>query len=221
MTFIKNNSSGFTLVELMIAMTIFGMMSIMVMTIYFSTTDTTRRLNAQRELAETAREITERLSSDIKEFGFSGTADPFDPSTPHDPWRKYDYIGSGSEYLNLIHWRYVYGVKKVGSVGGMDTCTGSRKTDPRIHCGLYFLDYSDNGTNGYNLVDSFNPLESQKRVKIEDLKFYVSGDSINTSRKVLLNFTLSLMPRNGISANLVSTTKLHIQTTISERGWKK
>lgn len=103
----------------------------------------------------------------------------------------------------------------------MDTCSGARKSDPKIHCGLYFLDYSDNGANGYNLVDSFNPDESRKRVKIEDLKFYVSGDSINTSRKVLLNFTLSLMPRNGISPNLVSTTKLHIQTTISERGWKK
>ena len=59
MAFIKNNSSGFTLVELMIAMTIFGMMSIIVMSIYFSTTDTTHRLNAQRELAETAREINE------------------------------------------------------------------------------------------------------------------------------------------------------------------
>ena len=51
----------------MIAMTIFGMMSIIVMTIYFSTTDTTHRLNAQRELAETAREITERISEDIRE----------------------------------------------------------------------------------------------------------------------------------------------------------
>jgi prepilin-type N-terminal cleavage/methylation domain-containing protein len=67
MTLIKNNSSGFTLVELMIAMTIFGMMSIIVMSIYFSTTDTTHRLNTQRELAETAREITERISEDIRE----------------------------------------------------------------------------------------------------------------------------------------------------------
>ncbi len=63
----KNNSSGFTLIELMIAMTIFGMMSVMVMTIYFSTIETSRRLNAQRELAETAREIVERISEDVRE----------------------------------------------------------------------------------------------------------------------------------------------------------
>lgn len=217
MILIKNNSSGFTLVELMIAMTIFGMMSIMVMTIYFSTTDTTRLLNAQRELAETAREITERISADIREkWIITDTLKEFDVN--YDPWKKYDYTGSGSEFLNLTHWRYVYGIKKTG---GMDTCSGTRKSDPKIHCGLYFLEYSDNGENGYNLVDSFNPLESRKRVKIENLKFYISGDGVNTSRKVWLDFTLSLMARNGIPQNLVSTTKLHIQTTISERGWKK
>ena len=84
----------------MIAMTIFGMMSIMVMTIYFSTTDTSRKLNAQRELAETAREITERISEDIREKGMSGDI-AFDAN--YDPWKSYNYIGSGSEFLNLMN----------------------------------------------------------------------------------------------------------------------
>ncbi len=61
----------------MIAMTIFAMMSVMVMTIYFSTTSTTRKLNAERELAESAREIVERISEDVRERGFSGSALPF------------------------------------------------------------------------------------------------------------------------------------------------
>ncbi len=89
MKIIKYNTSGFTLVELLIAMTIFGMMTIMVMTIYFSTTDTTRRLNAQRELAETAREITERISADIREYGMTGDTE-FDHI--YDPWKRYNYI---------------------------------------------------------------------------------------------------------------------------------
>lgn len=211
----RKNTSGFTLIELMIAMTIFGMMSIMVMTIYFSATDTSRRLNHQRELAETAREITERISADIREYGMTGDL-AFDVN--YDPWKRYDYTASWSEYLNLNNGRYVYGIK---TVTGMNSCSGSRKADPKIHCGLYFLDYADNGINGYNLVDSFNPDDSRKRVKIEDLQFYVSGDGINTSRKVLLNFTLVLMPKNGISISLANSTKLHIQTTISERNWKK
>jgi type II secretory pathway pseudopilin PulG len=94
----------------MIAMTIFGMMSVMVMTIYFSTTTTTRKLNAQRELAETAREIVERISEDVRERGFSGSAVPFDTTSSHTPWTRYDYSGSGSEYLSLNSGTYVYGI---------------------------------------------------------------------------------------------------------------
>ena len=108
---------------------------------------------------------------------------------------------------------------------GMDPCVDNAientKTNPKIHCGLYLVDYTDNGANGYNLVDSFNPDESRKRVKISDLRFYVSGDGISTAHKVMLQMDLSLIPRNGISANLATTTKLHIQTTISERGWRQ
>lgn len=200
----------------MIAMTIFGMMSVMVMTIYFSTTNTTRKLNAQRELAESAREIVERISEDVRERGFSGSAEPFDVN--YDLWRSYDYSASGSEYLNLNNGRYVYGAKKTG---GIDSCTGDKKTDPKIHCGLYLVNYDDNGSLGYNLVDSFTPDENKKRVKITGLRFYVSGDGVNTAHKVLLSMDLALIPRNGISANLASTTTLHIQTTISERGWRK
>jgi len=206
----------------MIAMTIFGMMSVMVMTIYFSTTNTTRKLNAQRELASTAREIIERISEDISERGFSGSADPFDTTSTHLPWKKYDYTGSGSEYLNLNNGRYVYGKKNANGMSPcIDTSTDQIKTDPKIHCGLYFIDYSGNGANGYNIVDSFTPLEDKKRVKITNLRFYVSWDGVGTAQKVLLNMDLALIPRNGITANLASTTHLHIQTTISERGWKK
>jgi type II secretory pathway pseudopilin PulG len=206
----------------MIAMTIFGMMSVMVMTIYFSTTNTTRKLNAQRELASTAREIIDRIQEDVRERGFSGTADPFGKVasiawTSHNPWLSYDYSGSGSEYLNLNNGRYVYGSKKKGIPGGIDPCIGDKKTDPRIHCGLYLVDYNSDGSQAYNLVDSFIPDEDRKRVKISNLRFYISGDGIGTAHKVMLNMDLSLIPRNGISANLASTTGLHIQTTISER----
>lgn len=219
----SRSSSWFTLVELMIAMTIFGMMSVMVMTIYFSTTATTRKLDAQRQLAESAREIMERISEDVRVWWFSGSASPFDTTSTHIPWNRYDYSGSGSEYLNLNNGRYVYGKKNGDNLTEcINTTTENRKTDPRIHCGLYFIDYSPTGiARAYNLVDSFTPLESKKRVKITNLRFYVSGDGVNTAHKVMLSMDLALIPRNGISATLASMTVLHIQTTISERWWRK
>jgi hypothetical protein len=94
----------------------------------------------------------------------------------HNQWLSYDYTGSGSEYLSLNNGRYVYGKKTPTGISPcIDTPTEKIKTDPRIHCGLYFIKYDDNGSLGYNLVDSFTPDEDRKRVKITGLRFYVSG----------------------------------------------
>ncbi len=64
-------NDGFTLVELIIAMTIFSIMSIMTILIYFNVSETGRRLQISRELSETARQITERIAEDIKKNGIS------------------------------------------------------------------------------------------------------------------------------------------------------
>jgi prepilin-type N-terminal cleavage/methylation domain-containing protein len=62
-----NNTSGFTLVEMVLATTIFAVMSIAVISIYLQTTALSSRLKATRYLSETAREITERIDEDVKE----------------------------------------------------------------------------------------------------------------------------------------------------------
>jgi type IV pilus assembly protein PilW len=105
-------TSGFTLLELMISMTIFSVMMTIVLSVYFNTTETARRLNMTRQLSETAREITERLAQDIRQYGFSGSATEFDNS--YSLWRNTDeYSNSGSEVLNLGNARYVYGKKNL------------------------------------------------------------------------------------------------------------
>ena len=80
----------------------------------------------------------------------------------------------------------------------IDTSSEKTKTDPKIHCGLYLVSPGDNGKDGFNLVDSFVPKDENKRVKIEDMKFYISGDGVTTEKKVTLVFTLVLMPRIGV-----------------------
>ena len=114
---------------------------------------------------------------------------------------------------------YIYGKKvPLGSSFTVDHCNIADKMNPKVLCGLYLVENKD-WTNAYNLVDSFIPEESKKRVKIEDFRFYISGNEY-TSKKVMMNFTLSLMPRIGVPESIVNTTKLQIQTTISERIFK-
>jgi type II secretory pathway component PulJ len=52
----------------MISLTIFGVLSVMILDVYFSATNTSRKLNASRQLSETAREILDRMSDDIKTY---------------------------------------------------------------------------------------------------------------------------------------------------------
>jgi prepilin-type N-terminal cleavage/methylation domain-containing protein len=61
------NTSGFTLVELVIAMTIFAVMSTAIISLYLQTTAMSYRLKASRYLSESAREITESIASDVRE----------------------------------------------------------------------------------------------------------------------------------------------------------
>lgn len=90
----------------MLAMSIFAIMSMMILTVYFNATETSRRLNATRQLSETAREITERISQDIREKGIEDSGAGFDNS--YLPWKNYDYA-SGSEFMKIKDMgTYVY-----------------------------------------------------------------------------------------------------------------
>jgi len=60
-------TSGFTLVELVISITIFGMMSLAITSIYIQTTYLGQKMRQTRHLSETAREITERIADDVRQ----------------------------------------------------------------------------------------------------------------------------------------------------------
>jgi hypothetical protein len=221
MKFLRN-TSWFTLVEMVLATTIFAIMSLMVMSVYIQTTALTSKLKATRYLSETAREITERIAEDVKERGLSGSvaAPGNSPYWDSAEW----YMWDGKEILGIWDGNrvYIYG-KKVGA--WINPCTPADQAKATIHCGLYMVNNFNSGTPGYsdawNLVDSFIPEEGKKRVKIQNMKFYVSWDGISTERKVTLVFTLVLMPRIGVPNMDVSESKLKVQTTISERFFKQ
>lgn len=203
--------SGFTLIELLISMVIFWILSMMILTVYFNATNASRKLSMTRELSEAAREITERLAEDIKERWINAWYFEFDPS--YDLWKNTGYSWEGSEVL-WVWSDHIYAYWRKSDVW-LDPCDELSAKNPKIHCWLYLVTDWEN----YNLVDSFIPDETKKRVKIESLRFYVTGDD-KTAKKVTLNFTLALLPRIWVPTSLISTTKLHIQTTFSERSWK-
>lgn len=67
----RHSRSGFTLVELLLSMTIISIMGAMTILVYFSVTENSRRLQMTREISETARQITERISAEVRENGIA------------------------------------------------------------------------------------------------------------------------------------------------------
>ena len=223
--FTPKNTSGFTIIEMVVAMTIFAFMSVTITTIYIQTTYIGEKMRHTRYLSETAREITERIADDVRSLGINENLSI--PASAYLPWTNVDhYYQSGAELLGIGDGskKYIYGAK---TTTGIKPCTDhfggsteATKSDPQIHCWLYVVTWVDY-IWGFNIVDSFVPEEEKKRVKVEDMRFYLSGDGIHAEKKVTLVFTLALMPRIGVPPTMVSETRLHIQTTISERFFKK
>ncbi len=216
---LSRNTSGFTMIEMVIAVTIFGLMSVAILSTYIQTTQISAKLRMTRLLSESAREITERIAEDVRSTGISVTKSSYDDHTVgNELWKSPDYRSYGGEILaigneNISDKMYLYG-KKTGST--VTHCTPSDQVDPKTHCGLYVIKNNDFST-AWNILDSFVPEEEKKRVKLDHFRFYISGDGISTEKKVTIVFTLGLMPRVGIPPSLVSETKMQIQTTMSER----
>jgi type II secretory pathway component PulJ len=78
----------------MISMSIFAVMSVIIMSVYIQTTNTARKMNATRELSETAREITERIAQDLRDRGISLIGSVIDDNISPDSWSTSNYTQS-------------------------------------------------------------------------------------------------------------------------------
>jgi type II secretory pathway pseudopilin PulG len=188
----------------MVAMSIFAVMSVMILTVYFNMTNTSRRLAATRELSETAREITERVAREVYDYGISLSGSRYSESTfSYDGWANPDMTGSGGEMFALGTddapvVAYFYATSSgTMSDGQIKPCVGELKSDSTTHCGLYRIPRQGTGwdwQNRVNMVDTFIPEEEKKRVKMTDFAVYISGGDF-TQKKIMIRFSLSLMPR--------------------------
>ncbi len=115
---IFRNTSGFTMVEMVIAVTIFSFMSIAMISTYIQTTNTSTKLRMTRLLSESAREITERIADDVRTQGISITNSSYDDHTVgNELWRAPDYSTYGGEILavgseNTSTKKYIFGKKQ-------------------------------------------------------------------------------------------------------------
>lgn len=219
--FLKHSRSGFTLVELIIGMTIFAVMSTMTILIYFNISESSRRLQISREISETTRQITEKINQEVQEnkiFIKEINKDGNDSLLKKFKENNFDEknllaIGRDNNEKIFVLWKRF-------DDKNLAPCDSDNKNNPEKNCWLYLVKQnSDWSLNYFNLVDSFRENENEKRVKINDLKFEISGWE-NDVKKVALKMKVSLTKKSWIPNSLITGSKMEIQTTISERFYK-
>lgn len=203
------NRTAFTLIELVVSITILSVIMLSVFMIYSNLIQINKRLEALRIVQENIRNITEQIASDVREKWIDLTY--YDNSTPE---KINNYTGNGNTVL-AIQWGERYYPMK-DSLSGPIICTESDQKNPNIHC---YIGKEDS-------LNQRKPI-SDDRVRIENIRFFLSGDTgeslTNFSQEGKVTIVLSLWIENKtwVNSEIAKNTHMLIETTISEKVYKK
>ena len=192
----KFKINAFTLVEVLVSITIFGIMSISIIWIYIISTDITLKSDINRMMQENLKNLSSKISEDIIKNWIEGvsstTTDTCDFSiwaNNYKQWNKLCTKGWNKYYLakeNPLTWEFL-------RVAWSDCSWISD------HCVI---------------AKWINEPLTNSFVSIKELNFYLSNDYIP---KVTINIVLQPSIKKWVKLELIKESKLIFQTTISER----
>lgn len=192
-----SNNNGFTLIELIVSITIFSIVMVSVMSIFIFSSDMSAKIEINRLMQENTKNVVETIAEDIRENGIIGISSTvwiwcWTFSSWVDIWDKL-CTKSGEYFL----WKY----DDLGDVW-LRVDPPTECTSLQDHCTLL----RDDGVSTFPLTNSF--------ITFRDLKFYVSWDDI---QKVTIAFHSQPSIKKWVKPDLIKENELFFQTTISER----
>lgn len=152
--------SGFTLVELVVSITILSVILLSVFDIYSNILQINKRLEVMRIVQENVRNITEEIAADIREKGID-----FNYYDGTEIGKTNDYSGSGNTIL-AIRGGDKYYPMRANTIGTIVQCSDEDEKNPQIHC---YIGREDKNGNRKAISD--------KRVRIENARFFLSGNT--------------------------------------------
>lgn len=195
----KNNKiqfSAFTLVEVIVSITIFSLIMVSVISIYIISTDITLKSDINRIMQENLKNVSSKIAEDVRknwiDWVSSASTDECNFSVWVNNYKEGDELCTKSEtnyYLakfDSTSWKYIRTNSSQCSALN-DLCVIAQWPNEPL-------------TNSY--------------VSIRDLKFYISKDSIP---KVTMNIVLQPSVKKWVKTELIRESKIIFQTTISER----
>ncbi|HRI36602.1 MAG TPA: prepilin-type N-terminal cleavage/methylation domain-containing protein [bacterium] len=197
--------SGFTLIELVVAITIFAIIMVSIFAIYVNIVSTNKKLELTRRLQDNVRLITETVASDVRDQGVDFGAYSLMAAAGYG----LDYAGSGNTILAIKGGIEYFAVNESGVI-----CTSADLADPRVSCTF--------GRRDGGIVE----LVGTSDAKIRNLRFYISGadpDAITSEDfvpKVLVSFEIGIASGKGLASRWAEPSYIRVQTVISEKPYK-
>lgn len=194
----NHNISWFTLVELIVSITIFSIVMVSVISIFFFASQLWAKIEINRVMQENIKNVVETIAEDIRENGVTGvslnkaSANCWVFSSWVDIWDK--LCTDTSQYFIATYNEVADSWIRADPV---DDCQ-----DLKNHCRLVRR----------NAGDIF-PI-TNSHISFRDIRFIVSWEAVP---KVTITFHTQPSVKKWVQANVIKENELYFQTTISER----
>lgn len=185
----KTNLWGFTLIEIIVAVTIFSIIMTSVIMIFVNTTNLSMRIDVDRILQENSKNIIEIISEDLKKQDIKVC----------DLW-----IIQGCIWLsNIMTWSELWVWDNHYYLAKESTLWGTF---------IKVTDLIDCNTKQCYIVKNWELL-SNSYVNIKNLEFSIFSEH---NSKVQINVLMYPMSWKWIKSSLIEKSKLNIQTTLND-----
>lgn len=192
----KEKLEAFTLIEIIVAVSIFSIIMISIMSVYFTSTNITYKSDINRIMHENIKNVLLTVSEDIMKNPIKWVSNNILSSncTMFDSTEKVYF------WDKLCLWSDYYIAKKDSSWNFI------RKDN--AFC-------SDLKNNCY-IVKDWKALTNDL-VRVSDLQFFITNSDVN---KVTMTMTVKPTSRSTVKASMIKNTKITTQITLSERKYK-
>ena len=188
----KKNKTWFTLVEVVVSVTIFSIIMISMISIYILSSYTSLKSDINRAMHENIKSVITDISEDIMKNSIL--------------WVSYDVMDSCGFSIS--------GNYKVGDKLCISSLNDYYLAKKSLWTYIRVDKFScENLDDQCYIVKNWNPL-TNSLVSVKDLQFYVSSENVNKATiKIILQPTI----KAGVKPDLIKNNKIIFQTTISER----
>ena len=195
MKIINNNNPWFTLIELIVSMTIFMIIIVSVTTVFIFSSDMSRKSDINRSMQENMKNVVEIISEDIRKNWIDWVSrDILDTSCAFNTW-----LWFYKKWNKLCIWSNVYFLAKLNTSWDYSRVDVSQCSDIKDSCVINKLWY-------WPITNSL--------VSVKDLAFFVSDE---WTAKVTISIIMQPSIKKWVKVNLIKESKMIFETTISEK----